>query len=85
MKLRYYHKLFFISLLVWGFTDLFAQTPGVAVLSEDHSETPSNQKAVRYIGYDVQDSLITTSSIATIKGTDLQKTFNVNLANKLFG
>ncbi|MBC7889659.1 MAG: TonB-dependent receptor [Ferruginibacter sp.] len=78
MKLKYYQKLFFAYTLFAGLSEgLIAQKrPDTLVIGET---------LITNIGYAKQPTRYVTSAISTVKGSELQKTFNTNIANTLYG
>ncbi len=79
--MRYNYKKLLLALLITG-------GAGNATIAQQQ-QTPallfSGDTAVVNIGYAKQSKRYTTSSISTVKGIDLQKTFNTNVANTLYG
>jgi TonB-linked SusC/RagA family outer membrane protein len=57
----------------------------LAQSSTDSSIVLLNEEPMVNIGFGKQPKRVVTSAISTIKGTDLQKTFNTNLGNTLYG
>lgn len=86
MKIRY-TKNHFITILLSVFVSNISQAQkGGSTLSEKQDSVILIQKSnYKNIGFDTQLSNHLTSSIGTVSGSDLEKNFNLNLGNTLFG
>ncbi|CAL1516338.1 TonB-dependent receptor [Chitinophaga sp. MM2321] len=81
MKSTYYQGIFLILLFSTGWSKIStAQTP-----SGDSAIQVNNKDAAVHIAYGSQPAWMVTGALSTVKGTELQKSFNTNLANTLFG
>lgn len=81
MKLQFYHKLLLVALCIAGLSRPSVAQNAVDTVVVLNSDIPTTTQ----IGYAKQRSKIISSAISTVKGSELQKTFNTNFANTLYG
>lgn len=87
MKLKYNKYLLITALYFLGVESLgyAQQKEKKAAKAMEVVPDSLSDKDLRFIGYGMQDSVIISSAISTIKGEALLKNFNTNTANKLYG
>ena len=75
-----YKKIYFGLLLFATLSDSANAQTGTDTVTIN-----SGEEASVFIGFGKQPKRLVTSAISTVKGEELQKTFNTNLGNTLYG
>ena len=81
MKLRYIHRYILLCTMQLLVNQVFAQNSG----KEDTLVLVKQKSDLLNIGFGKQPVHQITSSISTVKGTELEKNFTLNLGNTLYG
>jgi len=87
MKIQYTNKILFILFftVIGNSVSHAQQKSSVVPLKTQDSAIVVSKPTMINIGFDTQPADKVTSSIGTVNGSDLEKNFNYNLGNTLFG